>query len=681
MTFLLEIGVEEIPAGFLPGGRAGLAEAARRVLIELAGAEFVAPATLRVIGSPRRLALFIDGLPARSSDRETLHKGPPLRAAYAADGSPTKAAEGFARKVGLSLERLEREGEYVVARVTTPGRAAAEILGEAMPRLLSKLAWPKSQRWNATHVRFVRPVRWLVALLDDAVLPFEWGGVAAGRVTRLRRSDGKGGVRADLEIASAASYLQALREQGILVDEAERAAFIRERIAVLAAEAGAEPVLVEGAATTAYLADLVEDPEPILGEFDAALAEAPREVLELTMWRHQKYVPLARDGALLPRFIVIGNRTFGPGDEAATARRRLNVLGGNRRVLSARLADARYFWSVDRERPLFDRLADLERVTFQKDAGSVRERVKRIEEIALRIAPLFGVTANDEVARAVRLSKADLTTKMVFEFPELQGVIGRRIAEAEGEAPEVAAAIEEHYWPLGADQRLPRGLSAVVALAEKADTLETIFGVGLEPTGSADPFGLRRAAIGIIRILLNDDRAVDLGTFLHSEKVLDFVRGRAINYLADQLGVSTSIIEATAAAGWHDLRDLARRAAAAARLPERHDFADLTTSFKRVMNILDGTGDEAVRTELLAVPAERALDEETNRLSADVAALLAAGRVEEALTAMAGIRPAVDRFFDEVMVNAEDPALRANRKALLRRLGAIFLRVLDFSRL
>lgn len=677
MNYLLEIGVEEIPAGFLPEGRRELEERARQILAE-EGENFARRIQYTICSTPRRLALLLGNLEERSDDRVEKHKGPPAKAAYDAAGKPTKAAEGFAKKVGATVDALEREGEYVVARVSVPGRAVEQILADAAPRILEALQWPKSMRWNEGGKRFVRPVRWIVSLLEDHELRVAWAGISSSRISRLRRC-APGSVSREVVIPTASLYAETLAKEGVIVEHAKRAEFIRMGAEKCAREASGQILYIHNEMYV-FLADLVEDPCVIIGEFDPSLASIPGEVLELTMWRHQKYIPLHRmNGAPMPKFLITANRTFGPAKDPLQFE--ANVKAGNRRVLSARLSDAQYFWTTDLKRPLMDRVEDLGRVMYQKDAGSVLDRVNRIGLTAARIAPLLGISDLDAVRRAARLAKADLTTKMVFEFPELQGVIGRRLAEAQGERPEIAQAIEEHYWPLGADPRIPRGLSAVIALADKADTLETIFRVGLEPTGSADPFGLRRAAIGVIRILLAHGQPFDVTTLFGSPKVLDFVRGRMLHYFADQLATSVNVIDAVASVGWTDLPSLQRRAAAAAKLPQRPDYEHLTISFKRVMNILDETGDSACDPALLAEPAERDLGDAVRALDADVAKRLAAGDVDGALSVMAAIRPAVDRFFDDVLVNAEDPALRRNRKALLRSLGAIFLRVLDFSRL
>lgn len=684
MNFLLEIGTEEIPAGFLEDGRNAL-RSALAARLEEAGV----PAPIRVLGTPRRLAALVEGLPERTPDREETHKGPPARVAFGADGSPTKAAEGFARKLGLALGDLQRDGEYVVATVRTAGRPIEEALGEMVPAVLDAMPWPKSMKWNATQKRFVRAVRWIAAFLGDRPVPFSWAGVTAGRVTRVRRytrgaasAGAPETVSAEIAIPSADGYIEALSGTGVLVDQAARRRAIEEQVAAAAAAEQATPVLVDGDRSIPFLADHVEDPEVVLGEFDASFTDVPREVLELTMWRHQKYIPLERDGRLIARFLIVANRTFGAPSGEAREEYLANVRAGNRRVLSARLSDARYFWMTDRERPLADRVKDLDRVTFQRDAGSLGARVARIVERAVRFAPILGVTDVEAVRRAATLAKADLTTKMVFEFPELQGVVGRRIAEAEGADAAVAEAIETHYWPLGADPRLPSGIGAVVALAEKADTLESIFGVGLEPTGSADPYGLRRAAIGIIRILLDADRPIRVSSIVGDPKVLSFVRDRLLNFAGARIGAPANVLEAVAASGWDDLRDFQRRAEAASRLAKRADYADLATSFKRVMNILDPSAPAVdVRADFFREEAERSLHASIQAFSATLDACIAGGRIEEAFDAMASVKPAVDRFFDDVLVNAPEEELARNRKALLASLGRQFLRLLDFSRL
>lgn len=683
-TLLLEIGVEEIPAGFLAGGRIALRTRAVEAFRE-AGVE---TGEIRVHATPRRMALIALGLSDSTKERTQEWKGPPVKAAFGEDGEPTRAAIGFAAKHGVDVLALETRDGYVHARKTFSGGAIRDAIASAAPRVLDGFPWPKFMRWNSTGTRWVRPVRWLVALLDEEIVSVSWGGLVAGRTTMLRRSSGAG-VACARTIPSASAYIATLRDEGVIVDEVERAREIASAAVAMARSRGAEPVAMTGDETWAYLADHVEGPIAIEGEFPQSYAALPREILELTMWRHQKYVPLTKNGSLLPSYIIVANRTFATpamNRDSSEAFIR-HVKEGNRRVLAARLSDAEYFWKTDMERPLIDRLDDLERVTFQKGAGSVRDRVARIEKTAHAIAPAFGKFRDEEISRAARLAKADLTTKLVFEFPELQGVIGRRIAEAQGEPAEVARAIEEHYWPLGgaplrADARLPEGIASVIALADKADLLETIFGLGHEPTGSADPFGLRRAAIGIVRILLSVGENFDALNLVTSPMVRDFLRGRLVHYYAGQ-GVNAAIAEAVAESGWSRLPDFDRRARAANVLPERSDFGDLKTSFKRVMNILkDGGGiADKVAPALLSDEAEKNLHREVASLDACVTRFMGAKNAEGALGAMAGIRPHIDRFFDEVMVNTEEAALRNNRRALLRDLGTVFMRFMDFSRL
>ncbi|PIU47599.1 MAG: glycine--tRNA ligase subunit beta [Candidatus Hydrogenedentes bacterium CG07_land_8_20_14_0_80_42_17] len=681
MKFLLEIGTEEIPAGFLPNGRTALKKSSEDILIKSGLTNFV----ITEYGSPRRLAILADNLPLKSNDSIETYKGPPLRVAFDSDGNPTKAAIGFAKKVGVNISEISKEGEYLIAKVHIPGRTLTEILSDAIPLIIESIPWPKSMRWNNSGKRFVRPVRWIVALLENNIVNAEWSGVIAGRNSFIRRMPNEKDLMSrPVPINSASEYVDTLRNANVIVDHRERIKFIRDGIEKKAKLIGAEPVLLSGEETFLYLCDHTEDPEIMVADFDTAFITAPREILELTMWRHQKYIPLIKNGKLIPKFILVSNRTFGhSSNDEANERRYLNVILGNRRVLSARLSDAIFFWKTDIERPLISRAEDLAKVTFQKDAGTVLQRVERITALALRIAPILKHQDLKRVERAVRLSKADLTTKLVFEFPELQGVIGKRIALHQGEDLEIAESIEEHYWPIGADPRIPKGLSAIVALAEKADTLHSIFGVGLEPTGSADPYGLRRAALGIIRILLENKISFDITNLISGEKVLNFVRQRLVNYISETLKINIAVLEAVAASGWHNFVDFELRAIAASKLKERSDFEDMVTSFKRVMNILDseeGRSSEPSQ-EKFVEPAEKDLFNAVSILDRNVAENLSNGNIEEALDEIAKMRPLVDKFFDEVLVNTDDLSLRINRKALLNRLGLIFLRIMDFSRL
>lgn len=697
MNFLLEIGVEEIPAGFLPGGREQLAELARKHL-----ADVLPDGELNVWATPRRLVLHSSALIPRSEDRTERQKGPPVRVAFDKDGKPTKAAEGFAKRLGLTTEQLEEQEGYLYGTEKIEGRKAEAVVREAIPAILDGFNWPKSMKWNDSGVRFIRPVRWILALLDDEVVETTWAGLSAGRSTLVRgreSSDLTSQTSVPLEIETIASYREVLKENGVIVDQDERTALVRTGVDMLCAERGVKPVLVAGDKTYLFLADHIEEPVMIAGSFEERLTRAPREVLELSMWLHQKYIPVADENGLRPEFIITAERGYRvrdgsirDGAEHDDVRFRENVAAGNRRVLTARLEDARYFWEDDLTRNLEDRIEDLKTVTFQKDAGSLYDRTERLAQRAVLIAPEFGIENADAVRRAALLSKADLTTKMVFEFPELQGVVGRRIAEVQGEHSDVSRAIEEHYWPLGAEGEVPAGLSAVVALAEKADTLESIFGAGLEPTGSADPFGLRRAAIGIIRILMEHGDGFDIRELIADPKVLRFIEGRLRTYLSEGRSfragtgaeVTANFAAAVLATEWYDLPDLARRFEAVTGLIERDDFDDLKISFKRVMNILRGEEDPEegeVNEELLVEEAEKSLLIETVKFEAIVKESLESGQLVTAIDEMAALRPAVDRFFDDVLVNDPDGALRENRRALLGRLGRAFLRLVDVSKL
>ena len=690
--FILEIGVEEVPAGFAEQGRRNLARLATTKLSEMYFGD-TSSGEVSVFSTPRRLVLKIVGLPSTSLEQKEKHKGPPIRIAYDDDGKPTKALEGFAKRLKLSVDELEKDGEYVFAETVSPGCNIRELIQGMVPQILDELPWPKSMKWDATQKTFVRPVRWITAFLDNDPLDLNWAGVQSGNTSVLRRPVGED-VVGSVSLSGFSKYESELEAVGVMMDQEKRTQIIREETQKIAKSLGGEPVLLDGDGTYRYLADHVEKPIVLTGEFDDAFLAVPREVLELTMWQHQKYIPLVKGDKLLPRFIITANRSFGStGPESDTTFEK-NVLAGNRRVLSARLSDAQYFWQADQDKKLIERLDDLKAVTFQKDAGSIFDRVERIKEIAVKIASAMGVDNESQVRRAAELAKADLTTKMVFEFPELQGVVGRRLTEAEGEDSDISAAIEEHYWPLGGGAELPTDLSAVIALADKLDLLSSIFGVGLEPTGSKDPYALRRAAIGIVRILKESGENLSVQDLITTtgrpeEAVTEFVHVRSLHVAVDEMktagvsGVNMEVADAVAFACRGNIPEFYRRLPAAASLTKRSDYEDIKTSFKRVKNIQKPSeadlGSLWDGVELEA--AEQKLVDKTDELQKLITENLEQQNYDAVLNAIANMRPEVDNFFDAVLVNDPDENIRKRRHAMLQRLARIFDQFMDFSKL
>ena len=664
---LLEIGVEELPASFL---REGLASLHRTAASLLEGAR-LATTRQRVWGTPRRLALTVEGLPSEQPARREEIQGPPWSVAFR-DDMPTKAAEGFARKNGVPLEALRKretdKGDYVVAEVHEAGRHIEAVLAELLPVLCAGVRFPKTMRWGDGEHGFGRPVHWLVALLDDAVVPFTFAGIEAARDTRGHRFLAPGSVA----LTHAEIYDRVLRDAHVVVDGDERRRLMEKRLHAAASELGGS--LVDDAFLLSECADLVEAPFVVPGAFDTRFLELPEAVVVSVMRDHQRYFALrGPDGRLMPRYLNVVNTAEAP----------QIIAEGNDRVLHARLADAQFFVAEDLKRSLSSRREKLDTVIFQRKLGTVGAKIDRVASIARQLAHAVGADV-ERAGQAAELAKMDLESLIVFEFPELQGVMGRYYADKEGIDPDVAAAIEEHYMPAGADAPVaPNVLGAVVGTADRADTLVGCFAIGLEPTGSSDPFALRRAAISIIRTALEGPIDVPIGDLIEwtyeqqplVESDAEKTVGGAHRFLAARLRAyyrerySTDVVEATLAAWPYDsIRDLDARMQAVAELRGSPDYAPLAVAFKRANNIT--SGDEvvaaAVDPALLEAGPERALYDTFDRVRADLDAATADRDYGKALAIVAReLKDPIDRYFDEVLVMAEDSAVRANRLRLL----------------
>jgi glycyl-tRNA synthetase len=677
-AFLLEIGAEELPPADLDAALEQLRARVPGWLDELR----LEHGAVRVEGTPRRVAIMVDDLAARQPDVTRAVRGPAVRAAYNAAGDPTKAAEGFARSQGVPLASLERRseagGEYVYAVKHVPGRPAPEVLAEALPGLLGGLTFGKSMRWNASNVAFSRPIRWFVALYGEQIVPFEYAGVPAGNVTRGLRPFGS----PEIAVRDAATYPAMLAEQGILLNVEERRAAIAAQVAQLAAEAGGavpdDPGLLD------EVTHLVERPVALRGSFDEAHLALPRAVLVMVMRKHQRYWPVEKDGQLLPCFIAVRN-----GDE-----QHLDVVrDGNEHVLRARFADATFFFNQDIARPLADYRPRLGTLMFQEKLGSMLDKSGRIEALVERLAPALGLSATESAhaRRAAHLAKADLVTHLVVEMTALQGVMGREYARRAGEPEAVAEAIFEHYLPRYAGDRLPLSPAGIaVGLADRLDSLAGLFALGLAPTGSADPYGLRRAALGLIAVLLERDLRLDLGAALAEaaallpvpapaeaqRQALDFVIGRLRVVLLDA-GLRYDVVDAALAARGHDPA-LARTTARAldARLT-REDWPALLAAYGRCVRITRDQPESAFDPAALSEPSERALWEALQGAQARVSP---ESTVDELFGALVPLVPVIDRFFVDIMVMAEDPAMRANRLALVRGVARLAAGIVDLSK-
>lgn len=684
-TLLFEIGVEEIPSAPLYDA---VAQLKSRAVAALDGAR-LGYDTVETYGSPRRLALVVSGLADRQEDLSLTVKGPAVKAAYDADGNPTKAAEGFARSRGIAVTELERGeidgGEYVLAHVEEAGRAAIEVLPGLLATLAGDLDWAKAQRWGSGSTRFIRPVRWLVALLDDEVVPVRFAGLEAGRTTTGHRF-----LSGPIEVAHGAEYLDAMCRGHVLVDAGERAQTIRTQIDEAAASLGARAVVPEK--TFAEVVNLVEFPTVGIGRFDQRFLAVPREIVEEAMESHQRYFPLeTTDGTLLDRFIVVHN-----GDPARTEA----IVTGHERVIRARLADAAFFVEEDLAQPLEEYVHRLDAIVFHDKLGSLGAKVERIEELTRALAEAIDAPA-DEGAYAVRaahLAKADLVTHAVIEFTSLQGVMGMRYAQAAGEAEGVAEAIVDHYRPRHAGDELPRSLAGkLVSIADKLDTIVGIFAIGQGPTGSADPYALRRSAIGILTMMVDGGVRFDLdrgiGAALEGyagalpsldpnavgATVKSFFDGRLAVMLKER-GFAYDEVDAVMAVTSADPADTLRRVTALAAFRRTEAGADLSVAFRRAANLAD-TAAGVVTDPLLMGAEEGALDRALVTASQTVGALMAARDYDAALAQLADLRTPVDAFFESVLVMDKDDELRRNRLALLNRLGGLFDGFADFGKL
>ena len=674
--FLLEVGTEEIPDWMIPAALADLARRFGQALEKVALAEGV---TCSTEATPRRLVLVARDIAPRQADKEEVLTGPPKSVAFDAAGKPTKAAEGFARRAGVAVEELTvgDDDKLLVGR-KVEGRPTSEILSEALPDVVLAIHFPKTMYWtNKSGPRFIRPIRWLVSLLDGEVVPFEIAGVRAGNRTEGHRRLGEPGIK----VASAKDLRTKLKSNFVLLSAEER----RNKI-----ETGIKEVMPAGkrlrpnSRLLETLVHITEFPTPILGGFDAGYLELPEEVLETVMQHHQKYFAVEDEqGRLQTNFVAVANLD---GDPDGIIRQ------GNERVLRARFNDAQFFWQSDQKKKLADRVEDLQGVTFQAQLGSYHEKTQSNMALVDALASRGGDQL-PAARRAAELAKCDLTTEMVGEFPELQGIVGGLYARRQGEPQEVADAIYDHYRPTGSDDAIPRGKAGqIVSMADKLSTLGGFFRLGMIPTGSRDPFALRRAAYGIIRILIEGAHAIsldDLCRHAAAGKGTDALRAFFIDrlryYLRDVRGYKYDEVNAILAASAEQPLDVAERVQAISLVRPTPDFEPLATSFKRIKNILKQAGGlerfaaREIDEGLLEKGAEADLYAAFQQLRPRVEKDKQEGNYTLALTAVASLRPAVDRFFDDVLVMTDEENVRDNRLAVLARLLREFSTIADFA--
>ena len=682
---LLEIGTEEIPAGFVPQALMDLEALAKREL-EANRIDFSGTKTL---GTPRRLVLVIESVSEKQKDEETRKIGPSKQAAFDAKGNPTKAAIGFAKSQSVPVESLTviktEKGEYVCAVKKESGKATAELLSSLLPKWILSIPFQKSMKWAEVPIRFARPIHWILALYGGEVISFEVGNIRSGNVTYGHRFMNPG----SLPVKDFQSYLQKTREAFVIVDPLERKRKIEDEMIREGARVSGRVLKDEDLLDEVNF--LVEYPVALCGGFDHKFLSLPREVLIHSMKEHQRYFPLVDDhGALLPYFVCVSN---------IKPRNREVVVKGNEKVLKARLSDAAFFFQDDLKVALEKRLEQLKKVVFQAKLGTSYEKVMRFKALALWITKGIDPKLREAVERTSLLCKADLVTGMVGEFPKLQGVVGKEYARIAGERAEIAEAIYEHYLPGFAGDRLPSSpIGDIVSIADKMDTIVGCFGVGLVPTGTADPFGLRRQALAIIRIILEKGYSLSLrGLFEESERqlkekmerpseeveqeVLDFFRVRYQNFLLDK-GYPFDVTDSVLSISFDELLDVQGRIDALRKAREWKDFESIVIAFKRAMNILKGASPKnETNPSFFAESVEKNLYQAFVVAKEKIHASLSAKDYEAALLEMTRMKKPIDEFFDGVMVMVDDEAIRNNRLALLDAIGKLFLRIADFSKL
>jgi glycyl-tRNA synthetase beta chain len=686
---LLEIGVEEIPARLMPDILKQLAAKGEEKFTEAR----LVYSRLEIFGSPRRLILYVQGLAEKAKDLEIEIKGPPKNVAFDKQGKPTKAALGFARNQGIEVGDLKLKhtegGEYIFAFRSEPGCYVKELAPQILKDLITSLSFPKSMRWGAYQLRFIRPIRWLVALLGEEVIPFAIAGVESGRVTHGHRFLGE----ENISLKDASSYFKTMEQHYVLLDPKRREMLIREQAEEIGQREYAKVLWDE--TLLAEVVNLLEYPTAFMGSFDDAYLDLPAEVIVTAMKEHQRYFPMVDyTGELLPKFIAVRNGTKNNIDI---------VREGNEKVLRARLADAKFFYEEDKKIPLWQKTVELKNVVFLEGLGTVYDKVERLQELAGHIIHSLGIDepVHSLVQRTVNLSKADLVTKMVNEFSELQGIMGREYALLDRENPLVAQGIYEHYLPRFSGDELPQTmLGSLVSIVDKLDNICGCFGIGIIPTGSNDPYALRRQAYGIVNILLSSDLDLGLSDLIdftlktyqnrglfskdvHRVKgqVMDFFVPRIKNALGER-GFSYDSIEAVMAVDFDNIREALARLHAINKVRQGADFADFLTIFTRIHNLARQAPVEGIcKEDLLVEAAEKELYKQFRIIKPKYGAALQEQDYTGAIQLLLELQLPLNVFFDEVLVMAKEENLKRNRLALLKELDHLFTQIADFSQI
>lgn len=682
---LLEIGLEEVPAKFMPPALAELKQMAQAQLTE----QRIGYDEVITYGTPRRIALLVKNIADKQQDLEEEAKGPAVKAAYDADGNPTKAALGFARGQGMDVADLYQKelngGLYVFATRRAAGVSTAEVLPTLLPQLVCGIHFPKPMRWGYTELRYARPIRWIVALHGKQVVPFTIEDITSGRVSRGHRYLG----RAQLEIPCAEDYAAVLEQDFVIVDQNRRQAMIVEQMQQLAESVdGTVEIDEELLEEVLYL---VEYPTALMGNFDPAYMLMPEQLIITPMKEHQRYFPVMKGHHLLPKFITVRN---GNADHLEL------VQAGNEKVLEARLADAKFFYDEDLQIKLEDNVEKLKSIVFQEKLGTLYEKMLRVQQGVIVIADLLQLGA-DVQARALRaayLAKADLVSNVVYEFPELQGLMGEKYAFAQGEHPLAAKAISEHYLPKNADGEIPLTFEGLtVSMADKMDTIVGCFAAGIEPTGSQDPYALRRQAAGICSMILGRSVLVSLTALIEQaishypahivgdkdalcQRVYGFFEQRIRNVLNDR-GFRYDVIEAVVTCGYDNLTETLLRAEALNKMQTTDTFAKVLTAFTRANNLAKKAVGNQVAEAYLVEAVEKQLWQDVQLAEQAIAAQVQNRQYAEALTVISTLEEAISAFFDGVMVMDENEAVKNNRLALLARVSSLGRHIADLTKI
>ncbi len=680
---LFEIGVEELPARFV----SSTLDQIKNNLTKLFNEKRISFDNIQILGTPRRLTFVVDGISEKQSDLEEEVKGPAKKIALDADGNFTKPALGFMKSKGLKEEdvvfKVVGKDEYIFGTIRQAGKETSEVLKEVLPQAVKMVVFPKAMRWGGKNMRFARPIRWMVTLLNDNIVEIDLEGIKSSNITKGHRFLGK----SEFEVNSLQDYFAKLEENYVILDQEKRKELIKNQCIEVAKSLGGEIEFDED--LLEEVTHLVEYPTAFYGEFDESYAKLPKEVVTTPMQQHQRYFPVLKDGQLLPNFIAVRN-----GDDYRID----NVKKGNEKVLEARLADALFFYKEDTKRDLESYTEKLKSVVFQAKLGTIYDKSIRIEELSDKILKLLGLDSESEdTRRAAKLCKADLVTGMVFEFTELQGIMGREYAKIGGENEVVSEAIFEHYLPRFAGDILPKTHAGVaLSIADKLDSIAGFFAIGIQPTGSQDPYALRRQALGIINILMDSKLDVELKELallalenytnieFNKEEVLshmmEFFKERIKN-LFRELGIRYDVIDAVLSSKIDDISDMYARAIELNNWLQKDELVEMLTAFNRVSTLAQKSVSSTVDKDLLKEEAEIKLYNEFNDTKDKVKELLNQKKYSESLDCFASLRPSIDSMFDSVMVMDKDEAIKNNRLGLLKQIYDTMLSICDLSKI